>query len=242
MSVAKLIVLPGLDGSAVLAGPLCRALQGALATEVVEYGADDVDYAALLPRLRARCAAAGPHVVLGWSFSGPLAIALAADPPPGLRGVILAATFARSPWPCGGLLSWFARPRLMTLGLTGLAPLASLALGSGRGERGAALRRDKQLAWGQLVGRTLAARLRSVLRSDAQAAAAQIRLPALALPSSFDLVVPFWNQRRLRRLVPHLSAVQLRGGHLALYLQAEVAARAVLQFVAGLPGDDRVSP
>ena len=44
-------------------------------------------------QLRARC------VLLAESFSGPIAIRVAADPPPGLAGVILCGTFAKNPFP-----------------------------------------------------------------------------------------------------------------------------------------------
>lgn len=223
-----LVLLPGLDGSAVLFGPLRRAL-GELDVRVVEYAPQECDYAGLLARVRAVCAGLGEHVVLGWSFSGPLAIALAARPLPGLRGVILAATFARSPWPCGRALALGVHPWLMRL-----APLGSWALGTASGDTGRALRRDKQLAWGNLPPATLAARVRSVLRVDVRAELRACAVPALALVSSRDLVVPGWNARAMRRELPGIAVTKLSGGHLALYTAATSAAATIGGFIGKL--------
>jgi pimeloyl-ACP methyl ester carboxylesterase len=66
-------------------------------TVVVRYPDRPLDYAehtsfarAMLPRDR-------PYVVLGESFSGPVAISLAATAPPGMIGYVLCASFVRCP-------------------------------------------------------------------------------------------------------------------------------------------------
>ena len=55
-------------------------------------------------------------MLLGESFSGPIAAAIAAAPPPGLRGLILCATFLRNPRPELGYARF----------LTGLLPVSLL--------------------------------------------------------------------------------------------------------------------
>jgi hypothetical protein len=56
--------------------------------------------------VRAALPTRGRFVLLAESFSGPLAIRIAADPPSALVGLILCVTFARNPYPS---LAW-ARP------------------------------------------------------------------------------------------------------------------------------------
>src|SRR5258706_2862593 len=91
------LLLPGMDGTGRLFTPLGRALGPRFETRVIAYPRDRVlTYGELgaqiaLPR--------GPFVLVAESFSGPIAIALAASRPPGLVGLVLAASFARSPRP-----------------------------------------------------------------------------------------------------------------------------------------------
>jgi len=179
------------------------------------------------PVVRAACGRLGDCVALGWSFSGPLAIRLAAAPPANLRGVILVATFASPPWPLGRWLAPLLRAPLAHGG-----PLASRLLGSASGELGERLRRDKRAALARLPAATLACRIRSVLRVDVRQALRACNLPMLAFASTRDLVVPGWNARRLRRLQPAVELERLPGGHLALYTAAPLAAARIAAFAA----------
>jgi pimeloyl-ACP methyl ester carboxylesterase len=106
----RLLLLPGLNGSNRLFAPLLACLPDSLPVECFELpsqGAQDYPSLAdaLLPQLGTT-----PFVLLGESFSGPLARALAQYSPAGLRGVIFAATFARRPNPLLGLLDWLPLP------------------------------------------------------------------------------------------------------------------------------------
>ena len=73
-----LLLLPGMDGTGRLFGPLLRALPPALSPVVVAYPVDQpYGYAELLPLVEAAAPAGAEFVVLGESFSGPLALLLA---------------------------------------------------------------------------------------------------------------------------------------------------------------------
>ena len=75
----RLLLTPGLEGTGELLAPLVRALGDAIETKVLRYPADaPLSYAELLPRVRAELLQDEPFVLLGESFSGPLAIMLAA--------------------------------------------------------------------------------------------------------------------------------------------------------------------
>ena len=95
-----LLLLPGMDGTGELFEPLLRALPPSLRAIVVAFPADKPwGYEELLPLVEAAVPDGVEFVILAESFSGPLAFLLAARDPPGLRGVILSASFVRSPVP-----------------------------------------------------------------------------------------------------------------------------------------------
>src|SRR5688572_2754392 len=94
----KLILMPGMDGTGELFRPLLAALPKSIEPVVVRYpGHEPLRYSELLPIARAALPVGEPFVLLGESFSGPLALMLAAGAPAGLCGVILCASFAEKP-------------------------------------------------------------------------------------------------------------------------------------------------
>jgi pimeloyl-ACP methyl ester carboxylesterase len=109
-----------------------------------------------------------PFHLLGWSFSGPLALLAAAERPPGLRGVVLAASFVKTPVPY--LPRWVHR--LATPALFRFYPAASRAkaLLGGYGTR--EVRRLLAEAHAFAGTEALACRARAALSIDATAALA----------------------------------------------------------------------
>jgi pimeloyl-ACP methyl ester carboxylesterase len=92
------ILLPGLDGSGRLFAPLLAAAPRGLRPEVVAYPPDaPLGYAELAPLVRSRLPARGRFVLVAESFSGPLAVRLAAARPRGLAALVLAASFLHAP-------------------------------------------------------------------------------------------------------------------------------------------------
>ncbi len=75
-----------------------RAL-GAIDTQAIAYPAAPLAYPALEAFVRERLPRERPFIVLAESFSGPLGAALRADPPPGMRALILCCSFVRNPRP-----------------------------------------------------------------------------------------------------------------------------------------------
>jgi pimeloyl-[acyl-carrier protein] methyl ester esterase len=92
------ILLPGIDGSGTLFRPLLDAGPRRLAPRLVSLPAHEaLTYDGLLPVARAALPVRGRFVLVAESFSGPLAIRLAAERPRGLVAVVLAATFLHRP-------------------------------------------------------------------------------------------------------------------------------------------------
>src|SRR5262249_56949092 len=95
-----LVLLPGLDGTDVFFRPLLAVLPQAVRPVVVCLPTSGSNtYTDLLAFVRHALAELAECYVLGWSFSGPLALMLAVAEPTKVRGVILSATFVRPPQP-----------------------------------------------------------------------------------------------------------------------------------------------
>src|SRR5580693_2333139 len=96
----QLIILPGLDGTGARITPFLREMERAVPVRVLGYPPDQpLGYAELESLVRQGLPQGERYVLLAESFSGPIAIRVAADPPPGLAGLILCGTFAKNPFP-----------------------------------------------------------------------------------------------------------------------------------------------
>jgi len=196
----NLLLLPGMDGTGLLFEPLLRALPAWLRCTVVSYPTEErLGYAELLPLVEEAVARETDFVVLGESFSGPLAL-MAARKPPGLRGVILCASFIRNPLPLLACLRLLVHPLWFKI-----APLWLIRhLLFGRYQT-AELCRMVATALAVALPETLAARARAVLSVDSAAALEACAVPILYLRAKHDRVVPPHNLAVIRRLKPRLE-------------------------------------
>jgi pimeloyl-ACP methyl ester carboxylesterase len=149
-----------MDGTGDLFEPFIAALGGEFTVKVVRYPTmKPLDYSELESLARAALLAVeGPFVLLGESFSGPIAVSLAASASPQLKGLVLCCTFVRNPRPLfAGLGS------LISLWPVAFAPVRVLShLLLGRFST-AALRAALAKSLAQVSAPALRARLRSVL-------------------------------------------------------------------------------
>src|SRR5436309_344825 len=98
--MVALVLLPGMHGTGELFAEFTAALGSEHEAIAVSYPQDrPLDYAQLESIVRSRLPADRPFVILGESFSGPIAISIAASAPRGLRGIILCVSFAKNPLP-----------------------------------------------------------------------------------------------------------------------------------------------
>jgi pimeloyl-ACP methyl ester carboxylesterase len=94
------VLLPGRTEPQLFAD-FVAALGPEIEVIVASYPADKpLAYAELEARVRAMLPTDRNYFLLGESFSSPIAIAIAASAPPGLRGLLLCCSFARNPCPC----------------------------------------------------------------------------------------------------------------------------------------------
>ena len=223
----RLVLLPGMDGTRLLFRPLLAALPEWIGAEVVRYPVRGPNrYEDLLPLVADRVARGGPCIVLGWSFSGPLALRVACLQPQCVRGVILAASFVSPPSMALARLRLLVRgPTFSAVRLLRRLPIWLLRPRTDR------LRRDKAVLWRRVPARTLAVRARDVLAVDARDALSRCPCPLLYIAADSDAVVPLRNATAILRARPDVAVETIRGGHLALYTDPAASSRSIASFV-----------
>jgi pimeloyl-[acyl-carrier protein] methyl ester esterase len=226
-----LIILPGLDGTTRLLAPLIDALRPAFASvRAITYPHDaPMDYTALEAFARPRLPRDEPFVLLGESFSGPVAIAIAADPPPNLIGLVLSTTFARAPVP---LISSLAP-------LTRFAPVRSLPVAAlslallGRWST-LALRRDLRAALNEVAPAVLRARAACAMRANVIDKLAHIAVPTLCIRARHDRLLRPRAGRELLAGIRDACEYAIDGPHLLLQTRVEDCANRIAAFASTL--------
>jgi pimeloyl-[acyl-carrier protein] methyl ester esterase len=221
-----LVLLPGLDGTDVFFRPLLRLLPASVQPIVVQFPADCDEYGPLLDIVLDATRDLDGYWVLGWSFSGPLALMLAEREPRKTQGVILCASFVRPPMP---LLGW-CRPLAIAevIAIVRLVRRVPVFLAGG----GADARRDKTETWARVRAGTLAARVRTILGVDVRDLLRRCGAPIVYLASSRDRIVP---RRNIADVVQHAPATRvftIDGPHLAVYTNPQAAADVITHLLS----------
>ena len=220
-------MLPGMDGTGELFAPLLARLGSAVNPVVVRYPDEPLGYEALIAHARLALPASGDYFLLGESFSGPVAVALAAEAPARMRGLILSATFVRNP------LSWTS-PIVLLVGVlpvTG-APaslMTRLLLGKFSTRK---LRGDIAGSLAHMSAATIRARLRAIAAVDASANLARVGVPILYLRAEHDLVVPRSAGRLIEGLKPKTKVLGFDAPHFLLQVAVDEAACAIQKFIS----------
>ncbi len=226
-SSPSLVLLPGLDGTGKLFAQFVQALGSAVDTQIVNYPVDQrLGYDELEHAVRAALPANRPYVLLGESFSGPIAIRIGAEPPPGLLGIILCVTFAKNPYP---LLAW-ARPLATRLPVKSLPRWvrAPFMWGAANPIRAPA-KVDRATA--AVDDAVLRHRIAALLAVDETAALARIKLPILVLRATGDHVIPNAATQHMLRTQPRAQLIEIDGPHLLMQTRADECRAAVTRFM-----------
>jgi len=222
----RLLLLPGLDGIGKRLARLTSVLSPAAAVELVRYPAQEpLGYEQLEAQLRARLPPT-PFVLLAESFSGPLAIRVAAAPPPSLRGLILASSFARFPLPCPRwAIPLAARLPVKSLPRWLRAPLLSGSLDPRTAPR------TEERSMAAVSAAVIRHRIAELLRVDERGRLRTVQVPVLILSARADRVLSRRAARALKAHCPHAELLELEGPHALLQHRPERCAEAVLQFM-----------
>lgn len=214
-----LVLLPGLHGTAELLQPLIRHLTLVSPVVPIDYPSDQLlSYDDLTHFVLAR-APDGSFAVLGESFSGPVAIKVAAREAR-VSALILAATFARLPVP-----EW-ARPVMGWSRKLPIPPRAAAWMLAGR-HATPALRAALTDTIAKLPSELIHFRLAAASTCDARAELAATRCPLLCLSGRRDWLT---GRHALASIVtsrPDADVRRLDAGHMLLETHAGTAASAI---------------
>ncbi len=225
----KLVLLPGMDGTGALFARFNACLPTWIEPVVICYPNQAWGYEELLHFVRERLPTEQPYALLGESFSGPLAISIAAEKPAHLKGVILACTFARNPQPLAvplGLRLRYFPPRfIQRLGVR---------YGLTHGVNSQALENEVFAAVQTLSDGTIWARLDAISRVNVLAGVEKIQCPMLYLRALEDRLIPHSCLTDLTEQAKALQVNNLKGPHCLLQANASGSAEAVARFLSAL--------
>jgi pimeloyl-ACP methyl ester carboxylesterase len=228
-SPTHLVLLPGLDGTGKLFEPFVEQFQGTYGVTVIPYPTQThkpmdvlVDYViSLLPVDQ-------PLVILGESYSGPVAIRLAARTELDIRGLVLVATFAKYPVTLLGLVS-----RVLPLSLLFHLPVPDFVV--------------RRYCFGDYADKNIVSKLREVVKDNRPAVLAQraregavvdvtsllpqIRIPCLYISASGDRLVPTHTLQVIKAGIRDIEIVEIDGPHFILQTQPKACRDAIVRFM-----------
>jgi pimeloyl-[acyl-carrier protein] methyl ester esterase len=217
-----IVLLPGMDGTGELLRTLADQLSAHRPVQLIGYPVDrSLTYEQLVAYVRERV----PNdrfVILGESFSGPIAIEIAATDSR-VVGLVLASSFARHPLPTR--LAAFTR--LLDLRWIPTSIVVAALMGSAATPR---LRVRLRQVLATLPREIIRARAQEVLRVDKRGRLRDIKCPVLCLHGRSDRMV---SKRRVDEIVAALPGCQLRwldSSHMLLATHAKAAAGMIEDF------------
>ena len=219
-------MLPGLDGTGELFHPFISLLPSGLNPIVCRYPDDDhLGYSELSDFAWECCPLNEPFLLLGESFSGPIAIKIGAKRPPVLKGIILVNTFVTCP------RLHLAKILRSFPGWAFTKPPTLLLKNLLRGhEIGAEPLSAIRTVLRSLDSTMIRSRLASVIAVDVRYTAQDINVPVCVIQSENDVAVPRRARRLLLDSLMASESNKLKGNHFGLQANPAEASRIVSEF------------
>lgn len=221
----RALVLPGLDGTGELLTDFVEAMRPDIQADVVTYPRDAGTSYAELTTLAANHPRDERRLLIAESFSGPVAIRLAARHPDRYMGLVLCATFATAPQP---LFAPFRHVLDFPLPLPTGGLFERIAMG--RWSTGAWRQRIRAVV-GSLPPEVVRRRLAEVMAVDVSKELRLLDHPTLYLQATEDWLVPANAWTRIHACAPHAQLVTIAGPHFLLQANPRLAAQAIGKFI-----------
>lgn len=221
-----LVLLPGLNGTAGLFDPLLSVIADGCEWMVIDYPTHEVkSYAELTEFVLDRISSIhGAFILLGESFSGPIAIMLSAKNIPGHIGTILVASFASAPYfSVTKYLPWGVIYRLAR-------PLYFLRIKLSKAKN-ASLLSAASVEMQKVEPNVLAARTRAALSIDVTGELKTIKIPMIYFRANYDFIVPIWNMKKIIALKPDIKIIYFDTQHFLLQSVPHAAWKSISKFI-----------
>ena len=226
MSRETIVLLPGMDGTGRLFEPFIQACPDQFITNVIALpgsGSYDLLSEEVAPRIRQ----AEPVVVVAESFSGPLAVRIAALFPEAVKALVLCNSFVAPPrstllraipW---SVLFSFTPPAFI---------VRHFFVGSGAS---AELVGSVQAAVREPAAQVLSARLGSILSENCTSLLGKINHRILYLRGAGDRLVSSESAKLVLRTAKQAEVVTIPGPHLLLQRSPRESWEAITRFLGG---------
>lgn len=219
----RAILLPGLDGAAGPREEFAAALAPEFDAEVLALPRDaPADPDALVEWVLARLPRSEPFLLVGESYSSPLAIRVAALAPPGLAGLVLSTGFACCPRP--SLKRWRGLARWLPLRWAGTWFGMRVLMGRWATPQWA---HRIRVAVAEAGVHAVRERLRATADADVTGSVGDIACPILYLRASHDRLVPADAWAAIRDRSRNAVCIEIEGPHLLLQARPDECAAAV---------------
>jgi pimeloyl-[acyl-carrier protein] methyl ester esterase len=221
----RLVILPGLDGTGHLLTDFTRQLECRYKVDVITYPTDEPKtYDELLHYIRQYLPAEN-YILVGESFSGPLALRIASESPLFLRAVVLGASFGRFDSPLKALPANFID--WVPLRAVPFTMLNFLLLG------GKATDEDRQRLNSVLQSvhpQVLKLRVKEALKVDLFHDNVHVTLPLLYLRGSADRLVSGKAAELVSSLAKNTSIRDIAAPHFLFQTEPRLCAEAIMDF------------
>lgn len=221
-----IVLLPGLNGTAGLFDPLLSVATDEYELMVISYPTHQVkSYEELTGYVLEKIDSInGRFVVIGESFSGPIATSISAKGIDGLIGTILVATFSSAPYftfakylPWGLIFKlakflYWLRIKLSDAKKSGILKTASIELQ-------------------KVDPAVLAARTRAALAVDVSKELQKSTVPMVYFRAKYDVIVPTWNLKKILTLKPDIKIITFNTQHFILQSAPQEAWNAIHKFI-----------
>lgn len=226
----RLCLLPGLDGTGRLYGPLIEALGRDVAVEPWTYDSARFEgYAALADAWEPAIPRHDGVVLVAESFAGPLAVLLAHRHPERVKALVLAATFVHRPLPASGLCAHIVQRA------PAIAPplymLERMLAGQGLPP---SLRKELDVVLDAMPFEVLRRRALAALRVDMRTELAGLPMPVLYLQARHDRLIWPHAGREVLRLARNARLERIVAPHFLFQLAPMAAAAAIRRFLDSL--------
>lgn len=221
-----IVFLPGLNGTAGLFDPLLSVASKEYELMVISYPTHQMkSYEELTEyALEEIGSIKGRFVIVGESFSGPIAILLSAKRIDGLIGTVLVATFASAPYfTLAKYLPWvliFKLAKVLYWLRIKFSDTKTLSI-----LKAASIELQK------VSPVVLAARTRAALTVDVSKQLQQSTVPMVYFRAKYDVIVPKWNLTKILKIKPDISVVTFNTNHFLLQSVPQQAWEAIDKFI-----------
>lgn len=225
----NLVLLPGLDGTGLLFKPLLEVIPSCFTPLVISYPSDEpLDYDALLSCAQSLIPLDQPFVIVAESFSGPIAVRIAATRPNNLRALILCASFVSNPTLLSNPLTSFlintpvfnVRPpdflvRYFLMGQDAPVDLMNLF----------------KEALDVVSPSVLASRLQIILEVNERDSLRKCQVPVLYIAAKHDKLVSPRSLTEITRIKPNVESIFIDAPHFLLQCKPQLAIEIINEYL-----------